>query len=178
LNNTTGIGSHHQPGGRVDEAHLDRTSKNTIISYALMRSAAVSICLCKNQSRMIRLICLAGLACLAGACSSNKARQDTVGGGNNNNCTTTNVTYTNAVSSIISSNGCLGCHGSTPKAPFSLQRFDLVKAKASQSRNGNSVLYGAVAHLSGFVPMPQSGGQISACDQSKIKAWIDAGMPQ
>jgi hypothetical protein len=129
---------------------------------------------------MIRLVYLAGLACLAAACSSNKARQDAVGGGNNNpgNCATANITYTTGVSSIISANGCLGCHGATPTAPFSLQTFDQVKAKAAETRSGNSVLYGAVAHLGGFSPMPQGSGKISACDISKIKAWIDAGMPQ
>ncbi|HEV7332148.1 MAG TPA: hypothetical protein VGN63_14020 [Flavisolibacter sp.] len=127
---------------------------------------------------MIRFVYLAGIACLAAACSSNKARQDTVGGGNNPTCTTTNVTYTSGVSAIISANGCLGCHGATPTAPFALQTYDQVKAKASETRNGNSVLYGAVAHLSGFAHMPQGGNKISTCDISKIKAWVDAGMPQ
>lgn len=130
---------------------------------------------------MIRFISLAGFVCLAAACSSNKARQDAVGGGNNNNnnnCSTANVTYTSAVSSIINANGCLGCHGATPTAPFSLQTYEQVRAKAAETRSGNSVLYGAVAHLTGFAPMPQGGGKINACDISKIKAWVDAGMPQ
>ena len=127
---------------------------------------------------MIRLVYLAGIACLVAACSGNKARQDTVGGGNNTPCTTTNTTYAAGVSAIINGNGCLGCHGATPSAPFSLQTYDQVKAKAAETRNGNSVLYGAVAHLSGFSPMPQGRGKLSDCDISKIKAWIDAGMPQ
>lgn len=126
---------------------------------------------------MIRLIGLAGMVCLAAACSSNKARQDAVDG-NNNTCNTANVVYTGNISSLISSNGCLGCHGATPTAPFSLQTYEQVVAKASETRSGNSVLYGAVAHLAGFSPMPQGSGQISACDRAKIKAWIDAGMPQ
>lgn len=128
---------------------------------------------------MIRFLYLAGLACLATACSSNKARQDAVGGGNNNpgNCSTANITYASGVSAIISAN-CLGCHGATPTAPFSLSNYEQVKAKASETRSGNSVLYGAVAHLSGFAAMPQGSGKISACDISKIKAWVDAGMPQ
>ncbi|MBB1285502.1 hypothetical protein HRH25_14045 [Flavisolibacter sp. BT320] len=128
---------------------------------------------------MIRFLYLAGIACLATACSSNKARQDNPGGGNNpGNCATANITYTTGVSAIIGANGCLGCHGATPTAPFSLQTYEQVKAKAAETRSGNSVLYGAVAHLSGFSPMPQGMGKISACDISKIKAWVDAGMPQ
>lgn len=128
---------------------------------------------------MIRIVYLAGIACLLVACSGNKARQDAVGGGNNNNnCVTTNMTYSNGISAIINANGCLGCHGAAPTAPFSLQTYDQVKAKASETRSNNSVLYGAVAHLSGFTPMPQGGTKLSACEISKIKAWIDGGMPQ
>lgn len=107
------------------------------------------------------------------ACQSNKeeAVEDI--------CRTTNVTYSGTVASIITSNGCLNCHNSTTLAGgFRLENYDQVKAKASESRSGNAVLYGAVAHVNGFSPMPKGMPQISACDQAKMKAWIEAGMPQ
>jgi hypothetical protein len=107
------------------------------------------------------------------ACQSNK--EELV----NNTCSTANVTYSNTISGIINTNGCLNCHGgTTPIAPFSLQTYEQVKAKATQTRNNTSVLHGALAHMTGFSPMPKGLPQLNTCDLSKVKAWIDAGMPQ
>jgi hypothetical protein len=39
----------------------------------------------------------------------------------------------------------------------------------------NGKLYGAVNHSPGYSPMPKGGTKLSACNISKIKAWIDGG---
>ena len=83
------------------------------------------------------------------------------------------VTYTSTVKAILSGNGCTGCHGSTaPSGGINLSTYAGVKAKVDDGR-----LWGAVNHLSGYQPMPQGGGKISACDIKRLKAWIDAGAP-
>ena len=94
-------------------------------------------------------------------------------------CSTSNVTYTATIAPIINSGGCLNCHNSTLlRGGFSLETYEQVKAKASQVRAGNAVLYGAVAHLDGFSPMPKGLSQLSDCNIAKIKAWIDNNTPQ
>jgi cytochrome c5 len=122
---------------------------------------------------MKRFICVLTTCYLLAACGSNKEEPIA------DVCSTANVSYTGTIASIINANGCLGCHsGATPHGRFALQNYDQVKAKALQTRSGTSVLYGAVAHMTGFAAMPQGGTKLSSCDQAKIKAWIDAGAPQ
>jgi mono/diheme cytochrome c family protein len=116
---------------------------------------------------------IAGICFALFACKNNK--EEIV----NDTCSTANLSYAVNIGPIISANGCLNCHNSTAmQGGFSLQTYDQVRTKASQNRAGNSVLYGAVAHLAGFSPMPRGGSQIGSCDITKIKAWIDNGMPQ
>lgn len=94
-------------------------------------------------------------------------------------CSTANVTYSNTVAAIVSSHGCFGCHaGTSPEGGFTLTDYDRVKAKATQTRNGTSLLYGALAHQAGFSAMPKGMPALSDCELAKIKAWIDAGTPQ
>ena len=94
-------------------------------------------------------------------------------------CSTANITYTGSVASIIRDNGCLGCHtGTPPQGGFRLETYDEVKARAAQLRSGTSVLLGALQHQAGFSPMPKGMTRLSDCDLSKLKAWVDAGMPQ
>jgi hypothetical protein len=109
------------------------------------------------------------------SCQQNKEKQDAT----TDICSTANTTYSGTISAIINANGCLSCHsGSSPIAGFTLQTYDQVKAKATQTRGGTSVLYGALAHMAGFTPMPQGLPALSSCDLAKVKAWIDAGTPQ
>ncbi len=84
-----------------------------------------------------------------------------------NTCDTTNVTYSKIVS-ILSTNSCIGCHGSSASVP--LNNYDNVKTVALSGR-----LVGAVEHLSGYNPMPNSSQKISECDRKTIKAWINQG---
>jgi len=68
---------------------------------------------------------------------------------------------------------CFGCHsGPNPIGGFSLAEYDEVAEKALAGR-----LYGAVAALPGFVPMPLSQKMIPDCDIDLIKVWADNGAP-
>ena len=81
--------------------------------------------------------------------------------------------YATTISTILNSYGCIGCHGATaPSAGINLDGYAGVKAVAD-----NGKLLGAISHAAGFVPMPQGGGKMNACDIKKVKAWIDAGSP-
>lgn len=84
-----------------------------------------------------------------------------------NTCDTTNVTYSK-IASILSTNSCIGCHSSSASVP--LNNYDNVKTVALSGR-----LVGAVEHLSGYNPMPNSSQKISECDRKTIKAWINQG---
>lgn len=87
------------------------------------------------------------------------------------NCDTAGVTYSGTVVSLLQASGCLSCHsGGAPSGNISLASYTGVKAVAV-----NGKLYGAINHSPGFSPMPQGGNKMSACNISKIKAWIDAG---
>lgn len=91
------------------------------------------------------------------------------------NCSVDPVTvkYSTTVTIILNSYGCTGCHsGGSPSGGINLTSFASVRTVADNGR-----LMGAITHSSGFVPMPQGGGKMNACDISKVKAWIDAGAP-
>ena len=86
-------------------------------------------------------------------------------------CDATNVQYSTTITGLLNTYGCVGCHsGSAPSGNISLQDFTGVKTTAQ-----NGKLLGSINHSSGFSPMPKGGGKMSACEISKIKAWIDAG---
>ena len=86
-------------------------------------------------------------------------------------CDMTNVTYAGTVQPLLQNNGCLGCHsGAGPSGNISLDGFNNVRAVALTGK-----LFGAINHSPGFSPMPKGGTKMTACNISKIKAWIDAG---
>ncbi len=88
-------------------------------------------------------------------------------------CDTTNVTYTAYIQPLMV-NYCQGCHGnSNPGGGIKLTNYAEVKASAQTGK-----FYGSIAWSPGVIAMPQSGAQLSACQTSKVKAWVDAGMPQ
>lgn len=99
--------------------------------------------------------------------------QNNVCNENYGGCSTNNVTYSNFVNPLMA-NRCVGCHaGSNPVGKIKLTTYDEVKVSAQ-----NGTLYGSIAHVQGFKPMPDGGNALSACFVDKIKAWIDSGMPQ
>lgn len=85
-------------------------------------------------------------------------------------CDTTNVTYSATISTIMSSN-CNSCHsGSAAQAGIKTDNYTDLKTIAD-----NGKLWGAVNHETGFSPMPKDRPQLSDCDLSKIRIWIDNG---
>ncbi len=91
----------------------------------------------------------------------------------NSNCDTTNLTYSLAISPIISTY-CLACHGNATAASYGagikLENYADLKVYVDNGR-----FRGAVFQESGFSPMPKSAGKLSDCNLSKIDNWINAG---
>ncbi|MEQ1744957.1 MAG: hypothetical protein ABMA02_06010 [Saprospiraceae bacterium] len=88
-------------------------------------------------------------------------------------CDTTGVTYSNFVGALMA-NQCTGCHGGAyTYGSLRLTTYAEVKASAQSGK-----LYGAIARQPGYVAMPQGGAALSSCFVSKVKSWVDAGMPQ
>lgn len=95
--------------------------------------------------------------------------EDTLAGAG---CDTTDVSYSNSIRPVLDTY-CVGCHqGSSPSGGVSLNSFANVQAIASTGR-----LYGAVAHLPGYAPMPDGGGSLDECAVKQIKAWVAEGTP-
>jgi len=93
-----------------------------------------------------------------------------------NNCTeacdTSKFTFTADIFPIIQKN-CSGCHGGNqPEAGIRLEDYTTIKSAADEGS-----LYGSVAHLTGYKPMPQNGATLSDCNINQIKNWIDNGAP-
>lgn len=116
-----------------------------------------------------KIVMVVSIALLPGACTYD-SMDDTP---DPDNCDTDNVMFSTDIMPVLQINCYNGCHnGSSPLSGFSLESYAAVKAKVDEGR-----LYGAVAYLPGFVPMPQGGGRLPQCDIDQIKAWIDAGAP-
>jgi hypothetical protein len=93
--------------------------------------------------------------------------------GNGNCDTTAAVNYSSSVKIILTNNNCMGCHsGAGASGGIKLDTYAGVSAVAQ-----NGKLYGSVARLPGYSPMPQGGNKMSNCDIIKIKKWIDNGSP-
>jgi hypothetical protein len=81
-------------------------------------------------------------------------------------CDTTKVLYSTFIKPIIQ-NKCLGCHtGGTN---------DVSTFAAVQKMALNGKLYGSIARLAGFRPMPEGSPQLPTCEVSKIQAWVKRG---
>ncbi len=91
---------------------------------------------------------------------------------NCSNCDTVNFAYSSRVKDIMST-WCIGCHNpSSAGGGFDLSTYNGVAASVA-----NNKLLGSMKHMSGFIPMPQGGDQIQACDINAIEKWINAGFP-
>lgn len=90
-------------------------------------------------------------------------------------CDTSNVTYSASVTRILNSN-CMVCHSNSQAGSLGgnikLENFADVKTYATNGR-----LYGAIAHLNGYSPMPKGASKLSNCEITTIKKWIDTGAP-
>jgi len=81
----------------------------------------------------------------------------------------TNPTFVKVIKPIIDVN-CLGCH-QAGSASGNI-RLDTYASIKSQVDNGR--LWGSIAQLQGFSPMPQSR-KLSDCELTAFKTWIDKG---
>jgi hypothetical protein len=88
-------------------------------------------------------------------------------------CKTTDVTYSNFIQPLVA-NACLGCHSNASTGGnILLKTYDQVKANATTGE-----FYNSIAWVAGTSPMPKNTAQLSPCFVEKVKAWVDAGMPQ
>jgi len=99
-------------------------------------------------------------------------------GAANNSCTasscdTTGVTYSKTVVPILQTN-CTGCHSGSAPAGGGV---DLTTYANVSTQVASGKLWGDISHSTGYNAMPLGGSQLSACDRSKIHAWINAGAP-
>ncbi|ULQ55131.1 hypothetical protein KJS94_10815 [Flavihumibacter rivuli] len=97
-------------------------------------------------------------------------------GAKNNSCTGTCdtsgvISYSTRVQPILN-NKCTGCHNNNlASAGINLTNYTGVRTVAL-----NGKLYGSIAHLAGYSPMPQ-GSKLPDCEIATIKKWIDNGSP-
>ena len=71
----------------------------------------------------------------------------------------------------IFKNHCTGCHsGVDPASGIDLTTYANVLPSAL-----NGLLYGVVAHLPGYNPMPKGLGKLSDCEIAQIRKWVQAG---
>ncbi len=102
------------------------------------------------------------------------ARWINEGAKNTTNCTascdSTQFTFSANIQPILQ-NHCTGCHsGQAPPNGVDLTAYGGVSQVAT-----SSLLYGVVAHLPNFDPMPKGSGMLSDCEIAQIKGWVDAG---
>ena len=90
-------------------------------------------------------------------------------------CDLKNVTYSATVKPILQAS-CYTCHSNAnyanKGAGFKLENYADVLTLVQ-----NGKLMGSVKHLSGFLPMPNSGGKLSDCEISQLQKWIDNKTP-
>jgi mono/diheme cytochrome c family protein len=87
-------------------------------------------------------------------------------------CDTAVFTYSGAVKNIMQDK-CVGCHN-----PASLGgNIDLSTYTATKTSALNGKLYGSVAHLAGYSPMPKNSAKLSDCEIKQIQKWVNAGAP-
>lgn len=87
-------------------------------------------------------------------------------------CDTTNVTYSQSIAPIMSAS-CNSCHNTaTASGGIITDTYAGVQSAAA-----GGLLWKAVNHESGVLPMPQGGGKLSSCNLQMISIWINAGMP-
>ena len=89
-------------------------------------------------------------------------------------CDTSNIKYSTTVSVIISNN-CNGCHGTTAVQNGGGVVLSDYPNLATQIANGN--LMGDINFVSGHNAMPKGGNQLSSCDRNKIQQWINRNYP-
>lgn len=97
----------------------------------------------------------------------NQGAQNTTGC---SGCDTSSFTFAANVLPLIQTN-CNGCHsGSFPSAGINLTTYAGIAAQAN-----NGKLVGTIYHLTGYSAMPKNQPQMSACERTVIRKWVQAG---
>ncbi|TXB62285.1 c-type cytochrome domain-containing protein [Phaeodactylibacter luteus] len=87
-------------------------------------------------------------------------------------CSTAAVSFAQDIQPIMAS-WCNGCHSTgAPSAGVVTSTYTGMKTIAD-----NGSLAGTVAHEQGYPPMPDNGGQLSACEIALIRQWVADGAP-
>ncbi len=90
-------------------------------------------------------------------------------------CDTTTAKFATYASPLIAS-GCAisGCHSAASAASgINLSSYTTIKAYIT----ANKVSFlGSIEQTAGYSKMPKGGSKFAACDITKLKAWINAGM--
>jgi mono/diheme cytochrome c family protein len=85
-------------------------------------------------------------------------------------CDSTVFTYSAAVKPIMDSK-CAGCHNpNNPGGNIDVSTYNAVKVIAL-----NGKLFGSIAHLAGYSPMPKNSAKLSDCEIRQVQKWINAG---
>jgi cytochrome c553 len=85
-------------------------------------------------------------------------------------CDTINMKYSTNILPVIQAN-CYSCHGNgQTEGGINLEGYNNLKIQVN-----NNHLLNVIKHAPGFTPMPQGLPKLSACDISKIEAWINSG---
>jgi hypothetical protein len=88
-------------------------------------------------------------------------------------CDTTNVTFSATVVPIMNNN-CYSCHSNKTAASYGNNiRLEYYSDVVSHMDR----VTGSVKHLSGFSPMPKTGGSIKTCSINQLDIWVRNGMP-
>jgi len=88
------------------------------------------------------------------------------------NCDTTQVSFATHIMPVVQLH-CLGCHsGNNPGAGIMLTNYNEIASAA-----GNGSLFAAITWRNGFSPMPKNGNQLSSCNITQFKKWIENGTP-
>ncbi len=113
---------------------------------------------------------LIGTMVFISSCYYDKA--DLLYGGNTGPCTDSagTVSYAQKVVPLLQQY-CYSCH--TGNFPSGNQLMGTYTADKAMAMNG--MLYGTIAHASGYSPMPQGVAKMTNCQIAVIKKWIDSG---
>jgi len=120
----------------------------------------------KIISFIILVFCILTLA----TCTNNK--EEILYKNSTSSCDTTNVTFKAKVVPILAAN-CLSCHGNSVAAAnggsVRLQDYADVKSHSDH-------IYGSIAHLPGYIPMPKNmTNTIDNCQIKIIQKWLQQG---
>lgn len=91
-----------------------------------------------------------------------------------NPCDDTVVTFSGTVNQILQP--CLACH-SNSLAGNSGSGIKLEDYNDVLTYVNNGKLMGSIRHDKLYIPMPQTGGQLPACEIAQLQIWIDNQTP-